>query len=68
MSVFAPFATMSWMISTLYFSPSPSKSFSASSAETSDRTKGRSALIASLVAFSIFSRSSGVKGVSRAKS
>jgi hypothetical protein len=66
--VLAPFAAMSFTISTLYRSPMPSKSARAASIEISERTNGRSALIASLVAFSIFSRSSGVNGVSRAKS
>ena len=58
----APLATMSWMISTLNFSPLLSNSETASAAATSVRTKGASAATISFAFFSMRSSSSGENG------
>ncbi len=67
-SVLAPLAAMSLMISTLNFSPSFSNSAIASSIETSSRRNSRFWATSAFAAASIFSRSSGVNGESLKKS
>jgi len=54
--------------SALYFSPMPLKCSTAWSRGHTSRRVGMAALMISRIFSSIFGRSSGVKGVSRAKS